>query len=442
MNGATPSTAPASIQAVVVCRDASANPLRMVGGITLLERLLRQLSELEPVESILILKPRELLSLPAPSQRVRKDVNTQDASGANAWEMMRDARAHLRPRFIVVGADLLIDQRLLAWLAAQTADVILSPRAGELPETAAFLHASSLEASSAEAARINVVAASSIPAYWESMHGEVPLHLHRVASDLAAEEAWDILLDYIQRRTLELPARYFDPLFENLIVRRLAPTAITANQVTLLTTVLGFAVAALYVSGWLRAGVILAILVEVLDGVDGKLARITRTTSKAGEYEHILDFFYENSWWLALGRFLFRNGRPFAWIAALTMVAFDLTDNIVYSIADVRWGRSVDNATPFLARFRLVAGRRNIYSWLFLPGFFLGAPAVSFYLAVAWAGITAAIHAAWCVAEALRSTRTKSVRLSAEPTMGAATASRVPGAEAPVLEAGRIQPDR
>ena len=227
------------------------------------------------------------------------------------------------------------------------------------------------------------------------MHGEVPLHLRRIASDLDVEEGWRILLDYIQRRTLELPAQYFDPFFENLIVRRLAPTAITANQVTLVTTVLGFAVAALYLTGWLRVGVLLAIFVEVLDGVDGKLARITRTTSKAGEYEHILDFFYENSWWLALGRFLSTNGSPFAWIAALIMVAFDLTDNIVYSIADVRWGRSVDNATPFLSRFRLIAGRRNIYTWIFLPGFFLGAPAFSFYLAVAWAGVTAVIHAAW-----------------------------------------------
>ena len=143
-----------------------------------------------------------------------------------------------------------------------------------------------------------------------------------------------------------------------------------------------------------------AIFVEVLDGVDGKLARITRTTSKAGEYEHILDFFYENSWWLALGRFLSLHGSPSAWTAAILMVAFDLTDNIVYSIADVKWHRSVDNATPFLSRFRLIAGRRNIYTWIFLPGFFLGAPAFSFYLAVAWAGVTAAIHAVWCISDA------------------------------------------
>jgi len=90
---------------------------------------------------------------------------------------------------------------------------------------------------------------------------------------------------------------------------------------------LGFVVPALYFTGWLCVGVLLAIFVEMLDGVDDKLSRITRTTSKAGEYEHISDFFYENSWWLALGRFLSTNGSAFAWLAALLMVAFDLTDN-------------------------------------------------------------------------------------------------------------------
>lgn len=419
MGGATPlsndrdglkytsaSTELAGLQAVVICPDATGNPLRSVGGITLLERLLRQLAELGRVSSIVVLKPRDV-SLPPPSSRVRMRtrVSYENASGGNAWEMMRDARAHLDERFIVIAADLLIDDRLIAWLAAQNADVMLSQRDGERPETAAALSAAALEAASAEAAHVKVVAADSLPTYWESMHGDVPLHLRRIASERDVEEAWPVLLDYIQRRTLELPAQYFDPFFENLIVRRLAPTAITANQVTLVTTALGFAVALLYLAGWLRVGVLLAIFVEVLDGVDGKLARITRTTSKAGEYEHILDFFYENAWWLALGRFLATHGSPLAWTAALVMVAFDLTDNVVYSIADVRWGRSVDNATPFLSRFRLIGGRRNIYTWMFLPGFFLGVPALSFYLAVAWAGVTAAVHATWALAEAGASRR-------------------------------------
>ena len=418
------STASARFQAVVVCRDASANPLRTVGGITLFERLLRQLSELETVESVLLLKPIDL-SLPPPSKRVRKEVVYQDTAGTTVWEMLRGARAHLQDRFILVAADLLIDQRLLSWLTAQTTDVILSPRIGERPETAAFLRAKSLDAPNLEAAHVKAVEVASLPTYWEAMHGDVPLHLQRIGNDDDAEQGWQILLDYIQRRTQELPSRYFDPFFENLIVRRLAPSAITANQVTLATTLLGFLVAAFYATGWLRVGVLLAIFVEVLDGVDGKLARITRTTSKAGEYEHILDFFYENSWWLALGFFLSKNGSKFAWHAALLMVAFDLADNIVYSVADVKWHRSVDNATAFLSRFRLVAGRRNIYTWLFLPGFFLGVPGISFYSAVAWAGVTAAIHAAWCINEA--------IRLSASP---------VPSAEQPVPGVAQIPPDR
>ncbi|MDO8432608.1 MAG: CDP-alcohol phosphatidyltransferase family protein [Candidatus Binatus sp.] len=381
------------------------NTLRLVGGITLLERLLRQLSELGAVDRISLLKPRDS-SLPKPSKRVRKAVTYHDAAGSDAWAMMRDARPYLADRFIAVAADLLIDQRLLAWLAEQSIDTILSPKAGEAPEVAAVLHARSLDATSFDAARIEVAAVSAMPTYWDAMHGEVPFHLRRIATEADAEACWPILLDYIQRRTLELPAQYFDPYFESLLVRWLAPTAITANQVTLITTALGFVVSLLYYSGWLRFGVLLAVFVEVLDGVDGKLARITRTTSKAGEYEHVLDFFYENSWYIALGFYLPRSGFEFAWTAAVLMVAFDLIDNIVYSVADVRWGRSVDNATHFLARFRLIAGRRNIYNWLFLPWILIGLPAYGFYMAVAWAGITAAIHAWWCVGEAVERTGT------------------------------------
>src|SRR5208282_5680519 len=92
---APPSIEPARFQAVVVCPDTTGNSLREVGGITLLERLLRQLSEMATVESILVIKPPQP-SLPPPSTRVRKELALRDAAGNNAWEMLRDARAHLR----------------------------------------------------------------------------------------------------------------------------------------------------------------------------------------------------------------------------------------------------------------------------------------------------------------------------------------------------------
>ncbi len=394
----TASARPVGLQAVIVCAPNAANPLRYVGGITLLERLYRQLNELDEIASIVVLKPREL-SLPNPSRWVRKTVNTVDASGADGWEMLRRARARLNERFIAIAADLLIDQRLLQWLASQDGNAMLSARPGIPPELAASLSREALGESDLANPSIAVTAASSMPTWWESMHGDVQMHLLRVTNEADAEAGWQCLLDHIQRRTQELPSQYFDIPFENRLVRLLAPTSISANQVTLVTTVLGFAVAVLYLTGRLRVGVLLAILVEVLDGVDGKLARITRTTSKLGEQEHVLDFFYENSWYLALGVFLFRSGHPPAWTVALAMVAFDLTDNVLYALLDVKWGRSLDNVNGFLQRFRRIAGRRNIHTWMFAPGFMLGAAWVSFYLAAFWAGVTAITHAVFCAGE-------------------------------------------
>jgi phosphatidylglycerophosphate synthase len=387
------------LQAVVVWEPgAVGNPLRPVGGLTLFERILRQLSDLDGIKGIVVLKPAGV-SLPPASGRVRKPLECHNVSGAKFWEILREARDKLTGDFIAVAADFLIDQRLLAWLAMRTEDVMLTSREGGA-EPAARLTRRTLDAAAPQSADLKQVAVNSLPSYWEARHGEVPLHLYHVTDDAGAKAGWKILLDHIQRRTLDLPAQYFDPTFENLLIRRLAGSRVTANQVTLVTTLLGFVVAALYYAGWLRVGVLGAILVEVLDGVDGKLARITRTTSRAGEYEHILDFFYENSWYLALGLHL-RHGSSHALKAALLMILFDLADNVAYALMDVRLGLSLDNASPFLARFRLIAGRRNIYTWMFLVGFFLGFPHQVFFVAVMWAGITAAIHGGWVLSKAL-----------------------------------------
>jgi phosphatidylglycerophosphate synthase len=400
-SGPVPNTATVqSLQAVVVWEPrAAGNPLRTIGGLTLLERILRQLSDLDAVKSIVVLKPAAV-SLPPASGRVRKPLECCNVSGAKFWEILREARGKLARDFIAVAADFLVDQRLFAWLATQTEDVILSPSEGGRAQPAARLTSKTLDADGPQSADLKRVAVSSLPSHWESMHGEVPLHLYQVTDETSEKAGWRILLDHVQKRTLELPAQYFDPTFENFLIRRLAGTSVTANQVTLVTGLLGFLVAALYYTGWLRVGVLVAIFVEVLDGVDGKLARITRTTSRAGEYEHILDFFYENSWYLALGLHLHHTS-PHALRAGLLMILFDLADNVAYSLMDVRLGLSLDNASPFLARFRLIAGRRNIYSWLFLVGFFFGFPNHAFFLAVVWAGITAAIHGGWVLSRAL-----------------------------------------
>ena len=84
------------------------------------------------------------------------------------------------------------------------------------------------------------------------------------------------------------------------------------------------------------------------------------------------------------------------------MVGFDALDNIVYALLDLKWSRSLDNVSPFLQRFRLIGGRRNIYTWIFLVGFFFNFAPVAFAIAIVWAGLTVAIHVICCAKEARR----------------------------------------
>jgi phosphatidylglycerophosphate synthase len=371
-----------------------------VGGLSLRERLLRQLGCLDRMEDIVVASPT---SPPVPSSPwVRAPVRhlTLDSGDHDWWPALREAGDRLPESFIVAGGDLVVDQRLLKWLAEQTGDVLVSSGAGG--EILGHLRRDTLR-SAASPADVPVISIDSFPTYSREQRGEVPVHLLRVASEHDAEHAWRALLEHVDKRTKDLPAVLFDPPVENFIVRRLAPTRVTPNQVTVFTTVLGFFVAWLFLRGWLLTGVLLAIAVEVLDGVDGKLARLKHMTSKLGELEHVLDFFYENSWWLALGAGFAARGEPWAWPAALMLCAADLADNFAYlffarRVAGAQDGGApprsdnLDEATPLLSRFRLIAGRRNIYIWMMLPFAFLGGGATAFAIVVAWAVVTAATH--------------------------------------------------
>ena len=73
-----------------------------------------------------------------------------------------------------------------------------------------------------------------------------------------------------------------------------------------------------------------------------------------------------------------------------------MPDNLAYWRFSRSCGGNLDEASAFLTRFRLVAGRRNIYAWLFLPAIYMGLPQIGFAAAAAWAAITAAVH--WVLA--------------------------------------------
>jgi phosphatidylglycerophosphate synthase len=219
-------------------------------------------------------------------------------------------------------------------------------------------------------------------------------------SDLV--RGWRLLIDRVSKRPADLIEKYVDPPIENWLVHQLCDTAVTPNQVTLLSIAFALAGASLFYQGQLFLGVLFAWIAIVLDGVDGKLARVKLMTSPIGKLEHLADFFYENAWYLALAAHLSRTYAPSAWKVGLAIITCDICDNMIAALFSLYKGRTLDEMSSFDQRFRLIGGRRSIYLLILLAGFLLNAPLVAFQVVLGWAGLTVLIHLGRAVFHLLR----------------------------------------
>ena len=301
---------------------------------------------------------------------------------------------------LFVRADCLVDPRLFAALLARTSPHWLPAplaTAGTLPAAARLSHAQLDTWATAGLEQwlqsSPVLTPEMLDDYSPAHRGPVPFYVHTVTTPQEAEVATRTLIRAAQKRALDLPALLLDPVFENRLVFWLCNTRITPNQVTAFTGILGACIAFLFLHGWLRLGITLAYAVAVLDGVDGKLARTKLQTSRLGELEHVLDFFVEHAWYLTITSFLVTstNDAQWWWVGGGLMVS-DVLDNLLYYAGHVWLGKQLDELGSFDRGFRLIAGRRNIYAWMWMFGFWAGLPTHVFVAAMAWAVITVGVH--------------------------------------------------
>jgi phosphatidylglycerophosphate synthase len=232
-----------------------------------------------------------------------------------------------------------------------------------------------------------------IDPFSPEIRGPLVPYFVEVLSKDDARKATSLLIRSQQKQVMDLPAQFIDPPFENLLTRLLCNTPITPNVVTFLGVGVGVLVAWSFWHGHFLAGALTMFLVEILDGVDGKLARTTLHYTELGQYEDVIDYFNETSWYVALGVGLRNIGLnpSSAWLAGL-LICSDTTDSILYALSEKWYGRSVDFFSPFDRAFRRIAGRRNIYGCMFIIGFSLGYPYHTFAIVALWAAFTASIH--------------------------------------------------
>ncbi len=314
--------------------------------------------------------------------------------------------------FLIVPANIYCDARLLAALCAkdlsaalvdsnppESARSLIRNSCGPVLATKHFLSASSPTAPFFEQLqekidnrKIDIVDAATADDYIISMRRHVRPVCFPAPPEQNRRLAEDIILDSAQNGTLDLPA-YFHAPIETRIISFLCKTRITPNQITIAGLIIGCGTTAAFALGRVGPGVLGALLFGIVDGLDGKQARVKIEMTERGEWEHYLDYVIENSWWAAIAFHLGRSGQfPSAFYFFALLIGSNLLDEIAKRRAKKAKGRLLDDVTPFDRAFRLIAARRNVYVWILACGFLLGAFPQSYAIICGWAAVSAAVH--------------------------------------------------
>ncbi len=182
-----------------------------------------------------------------------------------------------------------------------------------------------------------------------------------------------------------------------LATRWCATRGITPNAVTAASLVLVLVTTWLFASGYFIAGAIAAWLMTFLDTVDGKLARVTLTSTKFGNvFDHGIDLihppFWYWAWWYGLSWMMPHVDMPLLtvalWINVGGYVLGRAQEGLFLWLAGIEmhaW-RPVDSA------FRLITARRNPNLALLTLSALFGRPDLGFVAIAVWTVASLLFH--------------------------------------------------
>src|SRR6476660_3157397 len=387
-------------------------------GVNLVERLLRILQRLGFRHAIVFSSTPEIIGAELSKRSwARQQIIVHLASGRIGpltAQLVLDQSAS--ERFLIIPANIYCDARLLAALCAKQSpaavvdsnppefgqSLIRNP-CGPALVTRDFLLALSPAPFFEELKKkidnreIDIVDAAEEDDYVVKMRRRVRPLCFSATPERNRRVAERVILDSAQNGTLDLPAYIHGPI-ETAIISLLCKTRITPNQITIGGFIIGCSATAAFALGRVGLGILAALIFGIVDGLDGKQARVKIETTDRGKWAHHLDYLIENSWWLAIAFNLWRSGQfPNAFYFFALLVGSRLLYEFAQRGAKMAKGRLLDDVAPFDRAFRLIAARRNVYVWILACGFLLGAFPQSYAIICDWVAVSAAVHMLRCV---------------------------------------------
>ncbi|MHA2028551.1 MAG: sugar phosphate nucleotidyltransferase [Candidatus Kariarchaeaceae archaeon] len=235
---------------------------------------------------------------------------------------------------------------------------------------------------------------TTIDTYISKMRQDVELWWLDIDTSEDLNRAKHMIIENASKNPSDVLATYIHKPIENKIVSYIANFKISPNQITIFANILAYTATILFFTGFLLYASIITFLVGIVDGLDGKLARVKLQSTKLGLLEHSFDLLFEFSWIVALSLFLFRSTEDATalFLALLIIVCVSFYRHI-YDQFRKASGISLDDFGYFERKFKRIAGRRNLFNVSILSGILIGKPIFGLYFIAFHALLTAVIYA-------------------------------------------------
>ncbi|WP_338066107.1 CDP-alcohol phosphatidyltransferase family protein [Phenylobacterium kunshanense] len=233
---------------------------------------------------------------------------------------------------------------------------------------------------------------------------EAPVLVRLTPENVRAVEARTFAGSY--KGVTDVVTKYWWPIPARIVTRWCAIAGLKPNHVTFIGFLMVLAAFGLFWKGEFGWGLVCAWIMTFLDTVDGKLARVTLTSSAIGNvFDHGIDLVHPPFWWWAwyVGCFGAVAITPdlAGYGLAVILVGY-VVQRIFEGIFMRRYGFHVHSWRPFDSFFRLITARRNpnllilTPAWLagvLVPAWGVGATQAGFHLVALWTALSLVVHA-------------------------------------------------
>jgi phosphatidylglycerophosphate synthase len=188
--------------------------------------------------------------------------------------------------------------------------------------------------------------------------------------------------------------KYWWPVPARIVTQWCVTLKFTPNFVTAISGVLAVVVCYLFAAGQFGLGLALGWVMTFLDTVDGKLARVTMTSSKFGDVlDHGIDLLHPLAWYYTWGMGLVATGLGADFVTMMLLIFGGyIAGRVCEGVFIKLHGFHLHVWRRFDSAFRLVLARRNPNMILLTLAVFVGRPDLGLWLVAWWTVATLAVH--------------------------------------------------